>query len=274
MWSCGPARHDPVLLAQAGPCPRSARCRTAAARSIQRIPSAATSGGSQSEWSKSGSAARKPSDATGTSIRNVLTGMPCGRRCSAAERGEALERGLRHPVGHLAGVGVERGRRRHVDDRARAPLDHAAARRPGSRSPARAGRPSKMRSKRFIGRSRSPGNVIAALLTRMSTGPELLDGGRDHRLDLGVDRRGSSAPRSPVRRRPRSGGRCRRCVPGSGSGDASVARAAQATSAPSDASATAVAAPTPRLAPVTMATLPLRSTARRLRERGERLLAG
>ena len=45
-------------------------------------------------------------------------------------------------------------------------------------------------------------------------------------------------------------------VPGSGSGVASVARAAQATRAPAAASATAVAAPTPRLAPVTIATRP------------------
>ena len=48
-------------------------------------------------------------------------------------------------------------------------------------------------------------------------------------------------------------------VPGIGSGFASVARAAHATRAPAAASATAVAAPTPRLAPVTIATLPSRS---------------
>ena len=45
-------------------------------RSIQQIPSAATSLGSQSEWSRSGALATKPSDATGTSIRNVFTAMP------------------------------------------------------------------------------------------------------------------------------------------------------------------------------------------------------
>ena len=56
----------------------------AGCRSIQQIPSAATSLGSQSEWSRSGALATNPSDATGTSIRNVLTAIPCGRSWEAA----------------------------------------------------------------------------------------------------------------------------------------------------------------------------------------------
>ena len=49
------------------------------------MPSAATSGGSQSEVSASGKLATKPSDATGTSMRNVLTAMPSGASWCAAD---------------------------------------------------------------------------------------------------------------------------------------------------------------------------------------------
>ena len=49
------------------------------------MPSAATSDGSQSEWSASGMLNTKPSDATGTSMRNVLTAMSNGRSWCAAE---------------------------------------------------------------------------------------------------------------------------------------------------------------------------------------------
>src|SRR5262249_36779563 len=51
-------------------------------------------------------------------------------------------------------------------------------------------------------------------------------------------------------------------VPGIGCGCAAVERAAHATRAPACASASAVAAPTPRLAPVTRATFPERSMPR------------
>jgi hypothetical protein len=51
-------------------------------------------------------------------------------------------------------------------------------------------------------------------------------------------------------------------VPGMGTGATSVARAAHATLHPRWASISAVAAPTPRLAPVTIATFPSRFIAR------------
>ncbi len=54
-------------------------------RIIQTIPSAASSVGSQSEWSISGKFAMNPSDATGRSMRNPLTEMPSPRSCAAAD---------------------------------------------------------------------------------------------------------------------------------------------------------------------------------------------
>ena len=183
--------------------------------SIQRMPSAATSGGSQSEWSKSGSAARKPSDATGMSIRNVLTGIAVRSQQLGGRRGEPLERGLRHPVRHLAGIGVERGGRRDVHDRADAPLDH-----PGVDGLGRDDRRPQVHGE----------DQVEALHRQLEVA-----GKRDRRVvDEDVDRpelrrpssrpsprprrrrRGSWAPRSPGRRRRRSGGRCRRSSPGWG----------------------------------------------------------
>src|SRR2546430_1984693 len=92
------------------------------------------------------------------------------------------------------------------------------------------------RSHRFIGSARSPSNVIAALLTRMSSRPNasaacwtIASGapGRDRSTGIASPRR----PRSSTSRTVAS------MVPGSFSGAASVARAAQATSTPASASA-------------------------------------
>ena len=87
---------------------------------------------------------------------------------------------------------------------------------------------------------------------------EMLDRRRHHRDDLvglvrQVRRDGLGvAARVDAQRR-----RCRRACPVSSSGRRAVDRAAHATAMPAcGASATAVAAPTPRLAPVTSATLP------------------
>src|SRR5262245_10942820 len=113
---------------------------------------------------------------------------------------------------------------------------------------------SMIRSKRFIGSSRSPGNVIAALFTRMSTRPNFstvvstiawISSSFARLVGTAI----ASPPASAIFATVSS------IVPGSGSGFAAVARAAHATCAPAAASATAVAAPTPRLAPVTIATL-------------------
>src|SRR3954470_7069609 len=132
---------------------------------------------------------------------------------------------------------------------------------------------SKIRSKRFIGSSRSPGNVIAALFTRMSTGPSSATVVATIASTSASTARlvGTAIARPPasVMRRTVSS-----TVPGSGSGVASVARAAHATATPSAASATAVAAPTPRLAPVTTATFPESSTPRTLPKRGQLLGEG
>ena len=64
------------------------------------MPSAATSDGSQSEWSASGMLNTKPSDATGTSMRNVFTAMSNGAELVRGRHGEVFERGLRHAVRH------------------------------------------------------------------------------------------------------------------------------------------------------------------------------
>src|SRR3954451_12717799 len=129
---------------------------------------------------------------------------------------------------------------------------------------------SKIRSNRFIGSSRSPGNVIAALFTRMSTGPSSASAVATIASTSASTARfvGTAIARPPasVMRRTVSS-----TVPGSGRGVASVARAAHATATPSAARATAVAAPTPRLAPVTMATFPESSTPRTLPKGGELL---
>ena len=52
-------------------------------RSTQRIPSAATSEGSQSDWSSSGAFAANPSEKTGTSIRKQLTAIRWRCNCFA-----------------------------------------------------------------------------------------------------------------------------------------------------------------------------------------------
>ena len=166
--------------------------------SIQTMPSAATSGGSQSEWSTPG---KLDDEAFGRD--GHVDAERVDRRCRAArswcasDDRHVLERDLRHAVRHLAREVVERGDRRHVEDRAlrRVPSSPGSDRLHRDRA-ARARSTCNIRSKRFIGRSRSPGKVIAALLTRMSTAAEVLDRRRDHRLDLVVGARGSSAPRS------------------------------------------------------------------------------
>ena len=114
------------------------------------------------------------------------------------------------------------------------------------------------RSHRFIGSVLSPGKVMAALFTRMSSRPNVpivrttiasTCSGRERSVGTARPRR----PRSWISRTVAS------IVPGSLSGAASVARAAHATSAPAVASAMAMARPTPRLAPVTRAAAPARS---------------
>jgi hypothetical protein len=113
------------------------------------------------------------------------------------------------------------------------------------------------RSKRFMSRSRSPGNVIAALLTRMSTGPKWstvawIICSTSPSLARLVGTASAVPPASVMRRTVSS------IVPGIGTGAASVARAAHTTLQPRSAISSAVAAPTPRLAPVTIATFPSR----------------
>jgi hypothetical protein len=87
----------------------------------------------------------------------------------------------------------------------------------------------------------------------------VLLGGLHHGDHVVVDPRlvGTARPRRPVASIRRT---VSSMVPEVRWGLDSVARAAQATSHPASARATAVAAPTPRLAPVTRATLPSRSS--------------
>ena len=104
----------------------------------------------------------------------------------------------------------------------------------------------------------SPTNVMAALLIRMSSPPrpstvESIISMTDSRLERSV---GTARPRRPVERIRST---VSSSVPGVACGASWVDRAATATSQPASASATAVAAPTPRLPPVTSATLPSRS---------------
>ena len=196
------------------------------------MPSAATSGGSQSEWSASGKLATKPSDATGTSMRNVFTAIAERTELVRGRDGEVLERGLGHPVRHQAGEVVERRRSTRCSGSRPRRGPHVRAARRGSRRSGARRSTCITRSKRFIGSSRSPGNVIAALFTRMSTRPNVLDRGRDHRARPRssfarlVGTAIASPPASLDRRTVSS------IVPGIGSGVASVARAAHATAHP------------------------------------------
>ena len=78
--------------------------RSAAARASRRclrprpptVPS--RSGRRRASWTT------KPSDATGTSMRNVFTAMPCGRELVRGRHRQVLQRGLGHAVRH-AGPG-------------------------------------------------------------------------------------------------------------------------------------------------------------------------
>ncbi len=142
-----------------------------------------------------------------------------------------LHRRLGHPVGHQAREVVERGHRRDVDDRARAARPHVAD--DGIRARSSGARMSTCitRSKRFIGSSRSPGKVIAALFTRMSTRPNVaivvatmasISSSWARFVGTAI----ASPPASSMRWTVSS------MVPGIGSGAASVARAAHATRHP------------------------------------------
>ncbi len=225
--------------------------------SIHTMPSAATSDGSQSEWSASGMLKTNPSDATGTSIRNVLTVMSNGRSWCAAETVRCSSAAFAIPYAMRSGMKFKPA----TDDTLTiAPLPFAFIAGMAARIAMSGARRSTCitRSKRFICMSRSPGNVIAALLTSASTRPKCsivvatirsTSSSRARFVGTAI----ASPPAAVMRRTVSS------MVPGMGSGEESVARAAQATLHPRWASSSAVAAPTPRDAPVTMATLPERS---------------
>jgi hypothetical protein len=124
------------------------------------------------------------------------------------------------------------------------------------------------RSNRLVGIERSPTNVIAALLTTRSRRPKwstvratiATTSCSTARL---VGTAMASPPDATIVATVSS------MVPGSRSGCAAVARAAHATRHPACASAIAVAAPTPRLAPVTSATRPVRSRSRSTARAGD-----
>ena len=88
------------------------------------MPSAATSDGSQSEWSTSG---RLNDEALGrdrhVDAKRVHRDVERAQLVRGRHR-EVFERGLRHAVGHQAGEVVEPGDRRDVEDRSGAPRLH------------------------------------------------------------------------------------------------------------------------------------------------------
>ena len=150
------------------------------------MPSAATSDGSQSELSAPGmlndEALGRDRHVDAERVhRDVVR-----RELVRGRHREVLERGLGHAVRHQAREVVERGDRRDVQDRALAAFLHAGEHRDASRRSGARRSTCITRSKRFIARSRSPGNVIAALLTRMSTRPNASIVVVDHRVDLVV----------------------------------------------------------------------------------------
>ena len=99
--------------------------------------------------------------------------------------------------------------------------------------------------------------VTAALLTRMSGGPSCrLASLTSRSLSSGLDRSARIATAVPPAARICSA--VSPIVPGNGDMPAPVVRAATATAAPAAPKRRAISAPMPRLAPVTMATLPSR----------------
>ena len=139
-------------------------------RSIHRMPSAATSGGSQSDRSTPGVFAMNPSEATGTSIRKQLTATPTGaswRATSTVRRSNATF-DIPYDISPLCGysaateltlitapcVASRWGRAVRIATNGACRLIAITS------------------SWRCIGMSRSPTNVTAALLTSTSSRPK------------------------------------------------------------------------------------------------------
>ena len=126
----------------------------------------------------------KPSEATARSMRKQFTAMPSACELAGRVDRELLEADLGDAVGHQPGIGS----RAATDETLRMRPPPAACRcGHGRRGRRRAGRVrliAIMSSWRRSGMSRSPTNVTAALLTRMSRRPKCSTVRGHHRLDL------------------------------------------------------------------------------------------